>query len=88
MLPAASALSAESWVVASLGTVTVMPGARELGRGARDRRARAVSSWVKTRTTVAPPAALPCTSGLLSLAGDAGEVPVRLGAPGALETSV
>ena len=70
------------------GDGTVMPGAGELGRGARDRRAACSSSVVKTRTEVAPPPALPCTSGLLSLAGDAGEVPVRLGAEGAVESSV
>ena len=86
-MPAASALSAESWVVASPGTGTVIP---------------APASWAGVPVTgvpvqfevgehadhVAPPPALPCTSGLLSLAGDAGEVPVRVGAEGALESSV
>ena len=87
-MPAASLERAESWVVASPGTATVRPG---------------LASWpgvpvaagepeqlelVNRLTAVAPPPALPLTSGLLSLAGESGSVSVREGAAGAVESSV
>ena len=86
-MPAASELLAESWVVASPGTGTVIPAPASWA-GVPVTGVPVQFEVVNTRTEVAPPPALPCTSGLLSLAGEAGEVPVRLGAEGAVESSV
>jgi hypothetical protein len=85
-LPAASVAVARKVVLVSAPTEAVMPGdanvvALPVATGLP------LQSDVAYRRTVAPAAAVPLTSGLLSLAGESGSVSVSVGSPGAVESS-
>ena len=81
-MPAASVDLAESWVVASEGTVTGMPAPANSATDPPLAGEPEQEAFVNTSTVAASPPAVPLTSGWLSLAGESGSVSVIWGAGG------
>jgi hypothetical protein len=86
-LPAPSLDRAEIVVMASSPTLTAMPAPVKSAALPPASGDPEQVPFFQTSTCVAPPAAVPCTFGLLSFAGEAGSVAVIDGALGPVESS-